>query len=56
MTESFCYVTCFAKIFMLLLFRNTHQVRHYHFFVAEIIAESVNLIYMSKYDTKLLSL
>ena len=47
MTEWFCYVTCFAKTFLLLLFHNTHQVRCYHFFIVEIIVESVNLIQMS---------
>ena len=53
MTEWFCHVTCFAKVFLLLLFFLkhdifiTHQVRCYHFFISEIIVESVNLIQMS---------
>ena len=34
MTEWLCYVTCFAKIFQLLLFHNTHQQKCYHFFMA----------------------
>ena len=29
------------------LFHNSHQTRCYHFFIAEIIVESVNLILMS---------
>ena len=42
------YVTCFAKIFLLMLFHNTHQVRWYHFFIVEIIVDRVNLIQKSK--------
>ena len=34
----------FNKVFLLLV---THQVSCYHFFIDEIIAESVNLIQMS---------
>ena len=30
------------------LFHNTHQARYYHFFIVEVIVESVNLIQMSK--------
>ena len=37
------------------LFHNTPQVRCYHFFIAEVIVESVNLIQMSKQNRKLLS-
>ena len=37
--------TYFAKGFLLLV---THQVSCYHFFIVKIIAESVNLIQMSK--------
>ena len=52
MTEWLCHVTRFAKVFLLfffvpkifLLLYNTHQVRCYYFFIAEIIVESVNLI------------
>ena len=47
----FCYVTCFAKIFLLLLFHlfhNIQQVWCYHFFIVEIIVESVNFIQISK--------
>ena len=32
-----------------LSFYKTHQVRCYHFFIVEIIVESVNLIQMSKW-------
>ena len=36
-------------IFIIIkLFYNTHQVRCYHFFIVEVIVESVNLIQMSK--------
>ena len=62
MMEWFCYVTCFAKVFLLLfffslkhdifitkkLFYNTSQVRYYHFFIVEINVKSVNLIQTSK--------
>ena len=57
MTECFCYVTCFTKVFfcycffllnIILSFYNKHQVRFYHFFIVEIIVESVNLIQMLK--------
>ena len=48
----FFYVTCFAKIFLSLLLRNTHQVRCYHLFFIEIIVESVNLMQMSKQNRK----
>ena len=53
----FCYVTCFGKIFLFCLFlsnmiflsQNAHQVRCYHFFIVEIIiAESLNVVQMSK--------
>ena len=30
------------------VFRNIHQVRYYHFFIVEIVVESVNLTQMSK--------
>ena len=69
MMEWFCYVTCFAKVFLLLfffslkhdifitkkLFYNTSQVRYYHFFIVEINVKSVNLIQTSKLNRKLLS-
>ena len=55
MMEWFYYGTCFAKIFLLPLFHNIHQVRCYHFYIVEIVAESVNLIQMSKQNRKLLS-
>ena len=42
-----CYVTCFAKIFLLLLFYNTYQVICYHFFIVEIIVESEKLVQIS---------
>ena len=48
---TFCYVTGFGKIFLFLLLffcSLKHQVRCYHFFIDEIIVESVNLIRMSK--------
>ena len=61
MTKRFCYVACFARVFIIVffslkhdifvikkLFYNTHQVRCHHFFIVEIIVESVNLIQMSK--------
>ena len=51
----FCKVLCqdisitnFFLSNMTFLSQNTHQVRCYHFFIVEIIAESVNLIQMSK--------
>ena len=37
MAKWFCYVTCFAKIFLLLLFHNTYQVICYHFFIVELL-------------------
>ena len=37
------------------LFYNTHQVRYYHFIIVEAIAESMNVMQMSKYNKKLLS-
>ena len=37
------------------MLHNTHQVRCCHFFIVEVIAESVNLIQMSKQNRKLLS-
>ena len=46
----------FSNIFIIKkLFHNTHQVRYYHFFIVEVIVESVNLIQMSKWNRKLLS-
>ena len=52
MRELFWYVTCFAKVFLLLfffsqtwyfiikeLFRNTYQVRYCHFFIIEIVVK-----------------
>ena len=69
-TKWFCYVTCFTKVFLLLFFfsqtwyfclkkvvsyENTYQVRCYHFFIVEIIDESMNLVQMTKYNRKLLS-
>ena len=55
----FCKVLCqdisitnFFLPNMTFLSQNTHQVRCYHFFIVEIIAEGVNLIQMSKWNRK----
>ena len=61
MTEWFCHVTCFAKVFLLLFFFSQtwcfyHKkvlITHYHFFIVEIIVESVNLIQIPKQIGKL---
>ena len=37
-----------GNIYPITRINETHQVRCYHFFIAEIIVESVNLIQMSK--------
>ena len=45
----YCFFSLKHDIFVIKkLFYNTHQVRCYHFFIVEIIVESVNLIQMSK--------
>ena len=47
----FCYCFFLSNIFIIKkLFYNTHQVRCYHFFIVEIIVESVNLI---EFDVKI---